>query len=238
MSIRCIAIDDEPFALGVIEEYCTRIDFLHLEKTFSSAIDAISFIKTNPVDLIFLDIEMREMTGLKLMEMVNELPMIILTTAYDQYAVKSYEYEVLDYLLKPISFDRFIKAALRALDESEKKQIKIPDTPAAIEGEYIFAKSGYTKVRIKFSDIYYIEGQRDFLLIRTNKEKIMANLTFSQLEPVLPPSHFIRAHKSYVVAIDKIEKIERFRLHILDSIIPIGEYYKNEFMKVIKKRSV
>ena len=238
MHLRCIAIDDEPFALGVIEEYCSKVDFLHLDKTFDSGLDAINFIKTNPVDLIFLDIEMRELTGLKFMEMVTPLPMVIFTTAYDQYAVKSYEYNVLDYLLKPIPFDRFVMAASKALDQQKKRSEGLPAQVSEVNDDFFFVKSGYATVKINFSDIHYIEGQRDYLLVRTDREKIMINQTFAQLEKVFPLNQFLRVHKSYIIALDKIQKIERFRLRILDCDIPVGEFYKNDFLKAIKEKSI
>jgi DNA-binding LytR/AlgR family response regulator len=235
MPIRCIAIDDEPFALGIITEYCSRVPFLQLEKTFGSGIEAINYLKTNSVDLVFLDIEMRDINGLQVMNIVKPMPMVILTTAYEQYAVKSYEYAVLDYLLKPISFERFVMATSKVLEKTDTQ--KPQPSPNTIAADYIFVKSGYSTVKVKFADIYYIEGQRDYLLIRTEKEKIMTLQSFKQLEEVLPSSDFIRVHKSYIVALSKITKIERFRLRVLDIDIPVGENYKEVFTKAVKERS-
>lgn len=238
MHINCIAIDDEPFALGIIEEYCSRIDFLQLNKTFESGIAAIDYLKTNRVDLIFLDIEMREISGLRLMDIVRPMPLVILTTAYDQYAVKSYEYSVLDYLLKPISFDRFVMSASKALDKLTPQPTAEIHKKSENSNNYIFVKSGYANIQIKFADIHYIEGQRDYLLIRTANEKIMTMQSFSQIEKALPPTEFIRVHRSYMVALSKIEKIERFRLHILDTDIPVGDSYKKGFTKMINEKSI
>jgi two-component system, LytTR family, response regulator len=237
MTIRCIAIDDEPFALGIIADYCARVPFLQLEKTFSSGIEAINYLKRNPVDLVFLDIEMRDINGLQVMEIVKPMPMVILTTAYEQYALKSYEYSVLDYLLKPISFDRFLKATTKALEKTPASDVSSNNNQKT-SSDFIFVKSGYSTVKINFADIYYIEGQRDYLLIRTEKEKIMTLQSFKQLEEVLPASDFLRVHKSYIVALPKINKIERNRIRILDIDIPVGDSYRDAFSKAIKGNGV
>ncbi len=237
MTIRCIAIDDEPFAIGIIADYCSKIPYLKLEKTFHSGIEAINYLKNNRIDLIFLDIEMRDITGLQILDIVQPRPQVILTTAYEQYALKSYEYQVVDYLLKPFTFERFFKAVTNAMEKSSQKvtQTTIPNASAE-SNNYIFVKSGYSIVKINFEDIYYIEGQKDYLMVRTEKEKILTLQSFKQFEEALPSGEFIRVHKSYMVALKKINKIERSRIRILDTDIPVGESYKEYFTQTLKSK--
>ena len=227
MPLRCIAIDDEPFALGIVADYCSRVPFLTLEKTFHSGLEAINYLKNNRVDLVFLDIQMRDITGLQVLDIVKPMPQVILTTAYEEYAVKSYEYHVADYLLKPYTFERFVKAVSKALERPNQANNVVASTTDS--GDFIFVKSGYSIVRINFDDIYYIEGQKDYLMVRTEKEKILTLQSFKQFEEVLPASEFVRVHRSYIVSLKKISKIERLRIKVLDIEIPVGGSYKEAF---------
>lgn len=235
MPIRSIAIDDEPYAIGIIKDYCSRIPFIELVATFNSGIEAINYLKNNKVDLVFLDIQMRDITGIQILEIVKPMPAVILTTAFNHYAVESYDYQVVDYLLKPFSFDRFLKAVTRCIDNNSASQPQpASETSAPANDRFIFIKSGYAIHRIDFDDICYIEGQKDYLLVRTHHEKILTLQSFKQFEDILPKNEFIRVHKSYVVAIKKIAKIERARIKVLDTEIPIGESYKEYFFQSLK----
>ena len=235
MIINCIAVDDEPLALDKIREYIKRIGYLNLLESFDNALDAINFMKDNKVDLIFLDIQMEELTGIQMLESLKEKPKVILTTAYDEYAMKGYELDVCDYLLKPISFQRFLRACEKIYDllfPLKKPDISIPD-PASTEAKkgYFFVKNGNITQKIKFDDILFVEGMKDYLRIWTTKERVMTLLSFKKLEEALPSKGFIRIHKSYLVSLDKVESIERNHVKIGKESLPIGDSFKREFLR-------
>jgi DNA-binding LytR/AlgR family response regulator len=242
MMIRCIAIDDEPLALEKMESYISKVPFLHLEGLFTSGLQALQMINQKKVDLIFLDIQMEDITGIQLLEIISHKPKVILTTAYDSYAIKSYELDVADYLLKPISFERFLKAVTKVYEslsagETEKQIVHEVHTEKR-EQEYIFVKTEHRMQKVFFKDIMYIEGMKDYLRIVTHDQRIMTLLSFKKVEEMLPAPNFIRVHKSFIVAIDKIESIERSRIKILDMLIPVGENYRKEFFDMLEKKSL
>jgi DNA-binding LytR/AlgR family response regulator len=242
MKINCIAIDDEPLALDKIREYIKRIGYLNLLESFDNAIDAIEFMKREKVDLIFLDVQMEELTGIQMLESLQEKPKVILTTAYDEYALKGYELDVCDYLLKPISFQRFLQACEKVYDQLypvRQPDIKVPEpgSPEDSKG-YFFVKNGNITQKINFDDILFVEGMKDYLRIWTVKERIMTLLSFKKLVDALPSKGFIRIHKSYLISIDKIEKIERNHVKIADQSLPIGDSYRREFFKEIEKNKI
>lgn len=242
MKINCIAIDDEPLALNKIREYIKRIGYLNLLNCFDNALDAIEFLKENKVDLIFLDIQMEELTGIQMLEALHEKPKVVLTTAYDEYALKGYELDVCDYLLKPISFQRFLQACEKVYDQLypvKQPDISVPE-PGTTESKkgYFFVKNGSVTQKINFDDILFVEGMKDYLRIWTTKEKVMTLLSFKKLQEALPAKGFKRIHKSYVVSIDKIESIERSHITIAGQILPISESYRREFFEEIDKTKV
>ena len=237
MIINCITVDDEPLALDKIREYIKRIGYLNLLKSFDNALDAINFMKDNKVDLIFLDIQMEELTGIQMLEALKEKPKVILTTAYDEYAMKGYELDVCDYLLKPISFQRFLRACEKVYDvlyPLKKPDISIPD-PASSEAKkgYFFVKNGNITQKINFDDILFVEGMKDYLRIWTTKERVMTLLSFKKLEDALPSKGFKRIHKSYLISLDKIDSIERNHVKIGKESLPIGDSFRREFFEVI-----
>lgn len=237
MKINCIAIDDEPLALNKMKRYIEKIDFLNLMQTFSSGIDAISYIKDNKVDLIFLDIQMENLTGIELLEALQKKPKVIFTTAYDSYALKGYELDVTDYLLKPISFQRFVKAVDKVYESlSEKREVSEAPTyksDGTQQDDYIFVKTEYRIQRIDLHEILYIEGMKDYIRIITPNEKVMTLQSLKKMVEVLDPGKFVRVHKSYIVAIDKIKSIERSHILIDDARIPIGESYRQMFFNLL-----
>ena len=244
MNINCIAVDDEPLALNIIKEYSAKLSFLNLVKTFDNAIEVIDFLKTSQVELMFLDIQMEELTGLQLLKVLTNRPKVILTTAYDSYAIKSYELDVTDYLLKPFSFERFAKAVNKVCDQIIlEKGFQPPHTAThndiSTPGEdYFFVKTEFRLQKVNFSDILYIEGQGDYQAIVTNKGKIMTLQNFAKLEGSLPANTFIRVHKSFIVSLKQIEKIERNRIRIGEKSIPVSETYKDKFFQVLEKRGL
>lgn len=235
--ITCYIIDDEPLAQDILEEYIAKVPFLEWKGTFMSPLEATSQIKEDTPDLLFLDINMPDLDGLSFIPMLNPKPMIILTTAYDQYAIKAFELEAKDYLLKPFSFERFYKSVLRLYNEQSSKQLpeKKEMMVNAPEGsEYIFLKVGHKIQKLAVQEIIYIEGMKDYLRIHTAREKIMTLLNFAKLEELLPATNFVRVHRSFMVAIDKIDHVEKKRIKILDQFIPISDTYADNFFKRLR----
>lgn len=224
MSINCIIVDDTPLAVEKLEGFIKQIPLLNLLKSFNSGIEAISFLKSNSVDLVFLDIQMEQFSGLQFLDSLQNHPQIIIVSAYSQYAVQGFDYSVTDYLLKPYSFERFLKAIDKVQDDLG---IKFPK-------DYMFVKTEYRMERINFSDILYIEGQGAYLRIVTLKAKIMTLLNFQNMESLLPLDNFIRVHKSFIVAMNKIENIERNIIKIGEQRIPIGLSYRDRFNRELK----
>lgn len=243
MKISCVAIDDEPLALDLIKDYTRKVPFLELRATFDNAIESIEYLKNNKIDLLFLDIQMDELTGIQLLHVLKDKPLVIFTTAYDSYAVTGYELDAIDYLLKPISFERFMKAAEKVYDRMSAKQntgtaVKEVVTVNGNTDDYFFVKTEFHLEKLKFSDILYIEGMGDYLMIHTQTKKIMTLQNFKKAEEVLPEGNFCRVHKSYMVALDKIESIERNRIKIGSALIPISDSYKKVFYDLIEKRGL
>ena len=226
MQIRTIVIEDEHLALKKLVSFVSRISYIEVLKTFDNAIDAISYLKQNEVDLIFLDIQMEEFTGIQFLETITQRPRVIVTTAYDKYALKGYELDVFDYLLKPFTFDRFAK--------SVEKVYKDMSTKAEVfSNDYIFVKTEYRLEKIKIDEILYIEGQSEYLRLVMVDKKVMIKQNFKSMEVMLPKTNFVRVHKSFIVALDKIESIERNRITMLEKLIPISDSYKNGFYEAI-----
>ncbi|MFO7659200.1 MAG: LytTR family DNA-binding domain-containing protein [Bacteroidales bacterium] len=244
MNVNCIAIDDEPLALNIVREYCAKISFLNLLKTFDNAIEVIEYLRTNCVEIMFLDIQMEELTGIQLLKVLANKPKVILTTAYDSFAIKGYELDVTDYLLKPFSFERFTRAVNKALEQIVLEKGNHPVQPVSqsgveIQGEdYFFVKTEFRLQKVDFKDIMFVEGQGDYQLIVTVKGKIMTLQNLAKLEGMLPANNFIRVHKSYIVSLQRIEKIERNRIRIGEKSIPISDTYKEKFFDLLSKRKL
>lgn len=244
MKMNCIAVDDELLALKKIQRFAEKIDYLNLLGTFDNALSTFSFLRENKVDLIFLDIQMDEFTGIQLLETIKDPPYVILTTAYDEYALKAYELDVVDYLLKPIPFERFVKAVekvyARFLKDENFKAVPAPaNIPAQTQEQenFTFIKSGNKTIKIYFNKILYIEGQRDYLQIHTEDSKIMTLLNFKKMQELLDPQKFVRVHKSYIIAVDKIDYIENNAIKIKDKLIPVSSTYKVAFHNLLNKKN-
>lgn len=230
MIINCIIIEDEPLAMERAKEFVQKVSFLKLLQTFDNGLDAISFLKTETVDLIFLDIQMDEFTGIHLLESLNHRPAVVITSAFNEYAVKGFDLNVTDYLLKPYTFERFMLAAHKVYDnlKSVKKDTK----------DFIFIKTEYRLEKVCFDQILFIEGMRDYRQIHTLEKKIMTLETFRELESKLPSDQFMRVHKSFLVSLSKIESIERDRIKIHKELIPISETYRENFYRSISNTNV
>lgn len=234
--IRCAVIDDEPWALALLTDYIGKTDFLELVFSTTNAIEALQHTRQTPVDLVFLDIQMPELTGLQFMKINAGHSKVILTTAYSEYALEGYEYNIVDYLLKPISFERFYTAALKAKEILQRNTVVTG--PAAMAQQvpapdHIFIKTDSKIVNIALAEVLYMEGLKDYIAINTTREKLITLESLKALEEVLPKQRFIRVHKSYIVAIEKIDSIERNRIFIKDAVIPIGDTYREAFFKRI-----
>jgi two-component system LytT family response regulator len=225
----CIIIEDEPLALERTKSFVSKIPFLNLCGTFENALDGLAYLKANKVDLLFLDINMDELSGIELLESSKIDSQVIITTAYQEYAIKGYELNVTDYLLKPFTFDRFLKAVNKAQENNNQFLSNVPL-------DFIFVKTENRLEKINLKDILFIEGMRDYRRIHTVNKKIMTLQNFSELEQIITSNLVCRVHKSYMVGINKIESIERMRIKIANQIIPISETYKELFFKMINNR--
>lgn len=243
MKMNCIAVDDEILALKKIKRYTEKIDYLNLLGTFDNALSTFSFLRENRVDLIFLDIQMDEFTGIQLLETIKDPPHVILTTAFDEYALKAYELDVMDYLLKPIQFERFVKAVEKVYARFLKDMNHQPandlssEIAQAEKSDFTFIKSGNKTVKVFFNKILYIEGMRDYLQIHTEDRKIMTLLNFKKMEELLDSKKFIRVHKSYIIAVDKINYIESNTIKIGNKLVPVSSTYKVAFYNLLNKKN-
>lgn len=236
MNLNCIIVDDEPLALDLLESYVVRTPFLHLTARCNNAIEVLSVLERETVDVAFLDIQMPELNGLELSHLISNKTKIVFTTAFEQYAIEGFRANAVDYLLKPFNYAEFLKAATKVqhLIDLEKNQTTSP-TPSSI-----FVKSDYKLVQIELQHIQYIEGLKDYIRIQTDSPEggILTLMSMKAIEEYLPSDTFIRVHRSYIVNINKIKTIERNRIVFGKVYIPISDSYKEHFMELIEKRSL
>lgn len=242
MQINCIAIDDEPLALDIIRAYCAKVPFLNLSATFSNAMDTMEYLLHNTVDLMFLDIQMEELTGIQLLNSLKNKPLVIFTTAYDQYAIQGFDLDVLDYLLKPIPFERFVKATNKALELLQKDKADQPEKPeravVSNPNSFFFVKTETRMEKVSTSEVLYVEGMGDYWRIVTKNRRIMTLMNAKGIEEILHEPEFCRVHKSFFVAIDKIEFVERKQIKIGEILIPISDTYQKNFFDLIEKHKM
>jgi len=224
--LRAVAIDDEPMALEVIKSLSVKIPFLQLQACFTNAFEAMGYLKQGETDLIFLDIKMPDISGMDLMRSLSHPPMVIFTTAYSEHAVQSFELDAIDYLLKPFSPARFLKACHKAHELYTLKGGR----PAP---DHIFIKSGYGQIRIDLGDILYVQSTGNYMQFVLPDEKILSRLTMSEVEELLPAGSFVRIHRSYLVARSKVSRIEKGSVWIKDKELPIGAGYAHEIEKIV-----
>ena len=230
MKYNCIVIEDELPAREKIKSFISEIKTINLLDTFNNAIDATSFLSENHVDLIFLDIELGMLSGIDFLKSLQHRPAVIITTAYTEYAIAGYEYNVVDYLLKPYSFERFFQAVTKFQQSFSNAQLP--------KENYLFIKTEYRIERVNLDDILYIEGMKDYLRIVCANEKLMTLLSFKKIMEKLPSDKFIRVHNSYIVSIEKIESIERDRIKIEEQLIPISKSNRKEFYTLVDNKVV
>ncbi|MDN5211278.1 LytTR family DNA-binding domain-containing protein [Fulvivirgaceae bacterium BMA12] len=235
MTINCIIIDDEPLAIELLEEYVVKIPYLRLMESFENSFKALNFLKKNEVDLIFLDIHMPDFSGIDFFKSLQNPPKVIMTTAFEQYAVEGFELNAVDYLLKPFSFNRLLRATDKAYDLMQKRPVGIPekDQHQGVE-DYIFVKSTHNIIKINLCDIEYIEGYKDYLKVFTGEQQpVLTIKSLKSLENVLPHDAFVRIHKSYIVSINKIQSYRKGKVKIRDKYLPIGDSYRSIFNKTV-----
>ena len=225
MKLSCIAVEDEPLAVERVQSFILKLPFLNLLSSFDNAIEALAFLKSNKVDILFLDINMDELSGIQLLESSTIPSQVIITTAYQEYALKGFDLAVCDYLLKPYTFERFVQAVDRAQYNLSKNEI---------DKKFVFVKTEYRLEKIILSEVLYIEGMKDYRKIHTTGKRIMTLQTFNDFEKEIPQGIICRVHKSFMVSLDKIESVERDRIKIENIYIPISETYKKAFYDLIK----
>lgn len=241
MEVNCLIVDDEPLALDLLEVYVKRTPFLHLMGRCGSAVEVLQMLKDHPVDLIFLDIQMPELTGLELSRIIDQRIRIIFTTAFEQYALEGFRVDALDYLLKPISYPEFLKAANKALKWFEMSEETVPVSGVQKEEEQtIFVKSDYKLVKIELCSIFYIEGLKDYVKIylKDIPHPIVSLISMKALEEMLPATSFIRVHRSFIVNLNNVAVVERNRIVFGKTYIPISDSYKDKFFEFINRKTL
>lgn len=234
--MKCIIIDDEPLAVDLIKDFVEKVTFLELIHTFNNGLDAISFINHNNVDLVFLDIEMPQFSGIDFVNSIQKKPLIIFTTAYSNYAVEGFDFGAIDYLIKPIPFQRFLKAVIRAQHAFNPNNIVKETSQIVVEDQnnFMFFKSEYENVKINFIDILFIEGLKDYVKIYTSDGKyILTLMSLIKLENLLSSKGFSRIHRSYIVNLIHIKSIQKNKVLIKDKRLPVSDSYKLDFFKKI-----
>ncbi|RZK41342.1 MAG: response regulator transcription factor [Pedobacter sp.] len=216
-----IAIDDEPIALDIVAAHAAKVPFVELTQRFTNAFDAITFLQQNKVDLIFLDIKMPDISGIDFVKTLSRPPMVIFTTAYSEHAVQSFELDAVDYLLKPFSLSRFLKACHKA-----KELFDLRNQPGDIKSAFIFVKDGYEQIKVLLEDIQYIEASGNYTQVHLTEEKLLSSrITINEILDLLPPKEFIRIHRAYIIPKSKITKFDRSQVWIGSKIIPVGATY-------------
>jgi len=232
MKINCIIIDDEPLAISVIENYLNEFNDFHLVASFLNPLEAISTLKEHPIDVVFLDINMPKMSGLEFIKSLENKPNIVITTAYREYAVESYDLDVLDYLVKPVPFNRFLKSINKITQKVHaQKGYKVVDT--ASDDSYFFLKVDKKLVKIVYDQIYYIESLKDYIKVFTTTGSYLAHKSLTSITEELPGEQFLRIHRSYTIAINKITSLEGNSVEINSKRIPIGRKYVNHAKSII-----
>ncbi|MBL7815659.1 MAG: response regulator transcription factor [Saprospiraceae bacterium] len=254
MNLTCIIVEDEPLARNLLTQYVLKTPSLSLLQAFSNPLEALAFLRNNPTDILFSDIQMPEITGITLLKVLPKKPIVILTTAYSEYAIEGYELDVTDYLLKPITFERFLKSVEKARQRlssaqnneqteepkpyTEGGQIESSNSENTLLQPYIFVKDGTKLVKVRLNDILYIEGLKDYVAIFTKQKKIVSLQRMKVLETQLPDNQFIRIHNSYLVSLEAIDVIHKEKVQIGDVYLPISDTYRKAFREFIERNNI
>lgn len=224
--MKAIAIDDEPIALEVVKSHAAKVPFLELKAGFTDAFKALEYLQQEPVDLIFLDIKMPDISGIDFFRSLNKKPLLIFTTAYSEHAVTSFELDAVDYLLKPFSLARFLKACNKAFELFNYRN-------TGVTSDHLFLKTGYEQLKVMYEDILYLEAAGNYVCFVLKDKKVMSRLTFTEATGLLPSDRFVRVHRSYIVSVNRIEKVERHQLSIGNDKVPLGEAYRQDLLALL-----
>ncbi|MTB50433.1 LytTR family DNA-binding domain-containing protein [Lewinella sp. W8] len=242
MTIRCVIVEDEPLARKLLTHYVETTPGLELMATISHPLEALTYLKENQPDLLFLDIQMPEITGIGLLKIMPRRPLVVLTTAYSEYAIEGYALDVADYLLKPITYERFLqsveKIETRLSGNTAGPTTMAPAAPAETPVEYLFVKDGTKSVRINFADIQYIEGMKDYVRIHTPDRKVTTLQSLKHLVEVLSDTDFLRVHHSYIVGVDWIEEVQRDDILVAGQLIPVSDTYRGGVKAFVEGREL
>lgn len=244
MKFNCLIVDDEPLARNLLSDYVRKVPQLNLVDTLASPLQVMDTLRNNDIDVMFLDVQMPDLTGISLLKALQKKPLIVLTTAYSEYALEGYELDVADYLLKPITFERFLKAVEKVTQRlSERTAAQSPVAPAhkpAVEATqpFVFVKDGTKLIKLRIDDILYVEGLKDYVTIHTRTQKVVSLQRLKALEEELPADKFIRVHNSFIVAFNAIDVIHKSDVQVGTVMIPIGETYKKPFRDFIERNRI
>ena len=237
--LSCIIVDDEPLQPQLLGDYIKKTPFLQLTGVYTNPLEALAAVQQQSIDLVFLDIQMPELSGIQFMQILKGKSKVVVISAYPGYALLGYELDVVDYLIKPVSFERFLKASGKALNVIHPPLHQQLKAPAGLPAEQVlFVKTDYKIVKISLPDILYIEGLKEYIAIHTKQEKVITLQTMKKMEEVLPATHFVRVHKSFIVAVSKIDSIERSHILIKNSRIPVGDTYKEAFLLFLNSKNL
>lgn len=237
MNLKCLIVEDEPLARNLLAEYVNKVSYLELKEATSNPLHALEVLRNHVIDLMFLDIQMPEITGITLLKTLQKKPLVILTTAYSEYALESYDLDVVDYLLKPITFDRFLKAVDRANQRMHSPAVSI-EAAGDKSAPFVFVKDGTKLVKVNFDDILFVEGLKDYVTIVTKTQKIVSLQRLKSLESQLPPDKFIRIHHSYIIAVKAVDTIHKGEVQIGAHLIPISDSYRKAFKEFIERNQM
>lgn len=240
MKLNCVIIEDEPLARNLMIEYVKKVPSLNLIEAFSNPLAAMETLRSASIDILFLDVQMPEITGISLLKILKKRPLVVLTTAYSQYALEGYELDVADYLLKPITFERFLKSVDKITQRLESAPAMQPSSaePVNATPAFIFVKDGTKLVKVKLDEILYIEGLKDYVTIHTMNQKIVTLQRLKTLEEQLPANKFIRIHNSYIVSLDAVDVIQKNEVQIKGVTLPVGDTYRKAFKEFIDKNHI
>ncbi|MDX5482818.1 MAG: response regulator transcription factor [Hymenobacteraceae bacterium] len=237
MKYSCLIVDDEPMARKLLQEYVQKLPFLQLNASCASALEAMQQLQQHRVDLLFLDINMPEVSGITLLRTLSQKPKVIFTTAFSEYAVQGFELDATDYLLKPITFDRFLKAVSKATSAAAHAPVAVP--VAAEQPESLFLREGSKVIRLPLHDILYIEGLKDYVSIYTRSQgKVVSLQRLKHLEEQLPPGRFIRIHNSYIIHVEQVDSLYRQKVLVGERSIPVGDTYRQRFLDFLRLRDI
>lgn len=238
MKLNCIITDDEPIAIDILKDYIKMVPELNLVATCNNAMEAGAIMRKEKIDLVFLDIQMPGINGIDFLKSLTQKPQVILTTAYPDYALQGFELDVVDYLLKPISLERFLQAVNKTFERMPKDKESSPEPEEKADKDYIFVKADNKLVKVKFDEILFVEGLKDYVKIKCQDRRIITLITMKHMNELLPDQNFLRVHRSYIINLNCIEAIEGSSFRIKDKLVPVGTSYRTSVFDLLKDRNI